>query len=61
VICYKWAIKTYYDSTKKGNAGGKSIEEVFTNRNGDTIYKHTLTDASGKFIETPHYRPYGKQ
>ena len=50
------------DSTKKGNAGGQSIEEEFVNNEtGQTIYKHTLTDANGKLLEQPHYRPYSKQ
>ena len=50
------------DSTKKGNKGGKSIEEEFTNtKTGEKIYKHTLTDSNNKPIEEPHYRPYPKQ
>jgi RHS repeat-associated protein len=50
------------NSTKKGNKGGKSIEEVYVNKKtGEKIYKHILKDASGKLIEKPHYRPYGKQ
>ncbi|MGE5398715.1 MAG: DNRLRE domain-containing protein [Chitinophagales bacterium] len=49
-------------STKKGNKGGVSIEEVFVNRKtGERIYRHTLKDSNGKHIENPHYRPYGKQ
>jgi len=50
------------ESTKKGNRGGLSIEEEYTNINtGEKIYKHTLTDSNGKIIEEPHYRPYPKQ
>jgi hypothetical protein len=59
---WKKVSESIVDSTKKGNKGGQSIEEVFKNsKTGETIYKHTLKDATGKIIETPHYRPYGNQ
>ncbi len=50
------------DSTKKGNKGGKSIEEEYTNRKtGEKIWKHTITDKSGRIIVKPHFRPWPKQ
>ena len=41
--------------------GGNSIEEEFTNKyTGDQIWRHTLTDSSGRASDS-HYRPYPKQ
>lgn len=47
---------------QKGNKGGMSIEEEYTNKStGEKIYKHILTNPNGKPVEKPHYRPYPKQ
>jgi hypothetical protein len=52
---------TIVKSTKRGNKGGKSIEEVLVNKKtGETIVRHTLEDKSGKVIDQ-HYRPFSKQ
>jgi RHS repeat-associated protein len=43
-------------STKKGNDGGRSVEEPFTDPQGRPVTKHTIYDPKGKIIDQ-HYRP----
>ena len=46
-------------STRKGNSGGVSVQEEFTDRTGRAVTKHTVYDSNGRIIHCPHFRPGG--
>ena len=46
-------------STKKGNAGGVSVQEAYLDRVGRAVTKHTVYDSDGHIIHGPHFRPGG--
>jgi hypothetical protein len=46
-------------STRKGNAGGMSVQEGYTDRLGRSVTRHTVYDARGRVIHGPHFRPGG--
>jgi RHS repeat-associated protein len=43
-------------STKRGNEGGRSVEETYTDTEGRPVTKHTIYSPSGRIIDQ-HYRP----
>jgi len=46
-------------STKKGNAGGVSVQEGYLDRVGRAVTRHTVYDSEGRIIHGPHFRPGG--
>ena len=46
-------------STKKGNAGGISVQEGYIDHVGRAVTKHTVYDSDGHIIHGPHFRPGG--
>jgi len=46
-------------STRKGNDGGISIQELFLDRSGRAVTRHTVYDNQGCIIHGPHFRPGG--
>jgi hypothetical protein len=44
-------------STRKGNAGGQSVQEGFIDRDGRPVTRHTVYDSSSRIIHGPHFRP----
>jgi hypothetical protein len=46
-------------STKRGNAGGISLQEGYLDSAGRAVTRHTVYDASGQIIHGPHFRPGG--
>ena len=47
------------ESTNKHNKGGKSVEEVYTDKEGKLVTKHTVYDKDGNIFLKPHFRPGG--
>jgi hypothetical protein len=46
-------------STKRGNAGGISVQEGYLDHAGRAVTKHTVYDSAGHIIHGPHFRPGG--
>jgi hypothetical protein len=46
-------------STKKGNAGGVSVQEAYLDRAGRAVTRHTVYDSLGRIIHGPHFRAGG--
>ncbi len=46
-------------SSKKGNAGGISVQEGYLDNAGRAVTKHTVYDSEGHIIHGPHFRPGG--
>jgi hypothetical protein len=46
-------------STRKGNAGGVSVQEGFLDREGRAVTRHTVYDRDGRIVHGPHFRPGG--
>lgn len=46
-------------STRKGNAGGVSLQEGFVDGAGRAVTRHTVSDADGQIVHGPHFRPGG--
>ena len=46
-------------STRKGNDGGTSIQELFLDQSGRAVTRHTVYDKQGRIIHGPHFRPGG--
>lgn len=44
-------------SSRKGNAGGLSVQEGFVDRDGRPVTLHTVYDFRGVVIHGPHFRP----
>lgn len=47
------------DSTKKGNKGGKSVQEGYKDSQGRPVTKHTIYGPNGNIVSPPHFRPGG--
>jgi hypothetical protein len=46
-------------STRKGNTGGVSVQELFMDGLGRAVTKHTVYDFRGRVVHGPHFRPGG--
>jgi hypothetical protein len=44
-------------SSRKGNAGGQSVQEGFVDREGRPVTRHTVYDSDGRVVHGPHFRP----
>jgi hypothetical protein len=44
-------------STRRGNKGGKSVEQVYICPDGSYWTIHTLYNPNGTIVEPPHVRP----
>jgi hypothetical protein len=44
-------------STRKGNAGGFSVQEGFMDRDGRPVTRHTVYDSEGTVLHGPYFRP----
>lgn len=44
-------------STRKGNAGGFSVQKGFVDRDGRPVTRHTVYVSQGTVIHGPHFRP----
>ena len=46
-------------STRRGNVGGMSVQELYRDSAGRDVIRHIVYDSEGRVVHGPHFRPGG--